>query len=81
MLGTSEFYPSFAGERMDFDRGYLKGELEGTEDFRDIIESYELVVHGDEFYGHQSLSGRHHFRATLKRRIVDSPPFMPFENH
>jgi hypothetical protein len=31
-----------------FRRAYLKGSWR-LEDFRDIIESYELVVHGDEF--------------------------------
>jgi hypothetical protein len=35
-------------ERELFRRGYLKGSWK-VEDFRDIIESYELVVHGDEF--------------------------------
>ena len=35
-------------EREPFRRGYLKGSWK-VEDFRDIIESYELVVHGDEF--------------------------------
>jgi hypothetical protein len=35
-------------EREPFQRGYLKGSWT-VEDFRDIFESYELVVHGDEF--------------------------------
>jgi len=35
-------------EREPFRRGYLKGSWK-VEEFRDIIESYELVVHGDEF--------------------------------
>ena len=35
-------------ERELFRRGYLKGSWK-VEDFRDIIESYELVVHGDKF--------------------------------
>ena len=35
-------------EREAFRRGYQKGSWK-VEDFRDIIESYELVVHGDEF--------------------------------
>jgi Fe-S-cluster containining protein len=34
-------------ERELFRRGYLKGSWK-VEDFRDIIESYELVVHGDK---------------------------------
>jgi hypothetical protein len=35
-------------ERELFRRGYLKGSWK-VEKFRDIIENYELVVHGDEF--------------------------------
>ena len=35
-------------EREPFRRGYLKGSWK-VEDFWDIMESYELVVHGDEF--------------------------------
>jgi hypothetical protein len=35
-------------ERELFRRGYLKGSWK-LEDFMDIIESYELVVHGDKF--------------------------------
>ena len=35
-------------EREPFRRGYLKGSWK-VEDFRDIIESYELVVRGDAF--------------------------------
>ena len=35
-------------EREAFRQGYLKGSWK-VEEFRDIIESYELVVHGDAF--------------------------------
>jgi hypothetical protein len=35
-------------DREPFRRGYLKGSWT-VEDFRDIIERYELVVHGDAF--------------------------------